>query len=201
MSARLKSRRKADDDDEDAAKPESKISCEKNHIYFYSEIDRNTVYDLIGHIRTAEEFCVVNALRMSLDEIPIYLHINSYGGCIHSALAAIDVIQNCRVPVHSIIEGATASAGTLISVSCDKRYISKNAYMLIHQLSSSHWGKMMELEDEFKNLTDLMKHLKQIYVENTNIPKKKLVELLKHDLWLNSDTSLEYGLADELWLK
>ena len=201
MSARVRTRRKADDDDEDAAKPESKISCDKNHIYFYSEIDRNTVYDLIGHIRTAEEFCVVNALRMSLDEIPIYLHINSYGGCIHSALAAIDVIQNCRVPVHSIIEGATASAGTLISVSCDKRYISKNAYMLIHQLSSSHWGKMMELEDEFKNLTDLMKHLKQIYVENTNIPKKKLVELLKHDLWLNSDTSLEYGLADELWLK
>ena len=201
MSARVRTRRKADDDDEDAAKPESKISCDKNHIYFYSEIDRNTVYDLIGHIRTAEEFCVVNALRMSLDEIPIYLHINSYGGCIHSALAAIDVIQNCRVPVHSIIEGSTASAGTLISVSCDKRYISKNAYMLIHQLSSSYWGKMTELEDEFKNLTDLMKHLKQIYVENTNIPKKKLVELLKHDLWLNSDTSLEYGLADELWLK
>ena len=201
MSARVRTRRKADDDDEDAAKPESKISCEKNHIYFYSEIDRNTVYDLIGHIRTAEEFCVVNALRMSLDEIPIYLHINSYGGCIHSALAVIDVIQNCRVPVHSIIEGSTASAGTLISVSCDKRYISKNAYMLIHQLSSSYWGKMTELEDEFKNLTDLMKHLKQIYVENTNIPKKKLVELLKHDLWLNSDTSLEYGLADELWLK
>lgn len=201
MSARVRARRKADDDDEEAAKPESKISCEKNHIYFYSEIDRNTVYDLIGHIRTAEEFCVVNALRMSLDEIPIYLHINSYGGCIHSALAAIDVIQNCRVPVHSIIEGSTASAGTLISVSCDKRYISKNAYMLIHQLSSSYWGKMTELEDEFKNLTDLMKHLKQIYVENTNIPKKKLVELLKHDLWLNSDTSLEYGLADELWLK
>lgn len=201
MSARVRTRRKADDDDEDAAKPESKISCDKNHIYFYSEIDRNTVYDLIGHIRTAEEFCVVNALRMSLDEIPIYLHINSYGGCIHSALAAIDVIQNCRVPVHSIIEGATASAGTLISVSCDKRYISKNAYMLIHQLSSSYWGKMTELEDEFKNLTELMKHLKQIYVENTNIPKKKLAELLKHDLWLNSDTSLEYGLADELWLK
>lgn len=201
MSARVRTRRKADDDDEDAAKPESKISCDKNHIYFYSEIDRNTVYDLIGHIRTAEEFCVVNALRMSLDEIPIYLHINSYGGCIHSALAAIDVIQNCRVPVHSIIEGSTASAGTLISVSCDKRYISKNAYMLIHQLSSSYWGKMTELEDEFKNLTDLMKHLKQIYVENTNIPKKKLTELLKHDLWLNSDTSLEYGLADELWIK
>ena len=201
MSARLRSKRKADDDDEEATKPESKISCDKNHIYFYSEIDRNTVYDLIGHIRTAEEFCVVNALRMSLDEIPIYLHINSYGGCIHSALAVIDVIQNCRVPVHSIIEGSTASAGTLISVSCHKRYISKNAYMLIHQLSSSYWGKFAELEDEFKNLTELMKHLKQIYVENTDIPKKKLVELLKHDLWLNSDTSLEYGLADELWLK
>lgn len=193
--------KRSDEEDEESSKPTSKICRDKNHIYFYSEIDRNSAYDLIGFIREAEEFCVLHALKMSLDEIPIYLHINSYGGCIHSALSIIDVIQHCKMPVHSIIEGATASAGTLISVSCPKRYICKNAYMLIHQLSSSYWGKMTEMEDEFKNLTELMTHLKRVYVENTSIPKKKLADLLKHDLWLNSQVALDYGLADELWNK
>ena len=84
-------------------------------------------------------------------------------------MTAIDVIQNSKISVHTIIEGATASAGTLISVVGKKRYIRPNAYMLIHQLSSSCWGKMNEIEDEFKNLQSIMKRIKDIYKENANI--------------------------------
>jgi ATP-dependent protease ClpP protease subunit len=71
--------------------------------------------------------------------------------------------------------------------------------MLIHQLSSSCWGKMSEIEDEFKNLTELMDKITKIYKEKTSIPKKELAELLKHDLWLDSDKSIKYGLVDEIW--
>ena len=187
------------DAEEDEDKPESKISRDRNHVYFYSDIDRDSVYELITHIRDAEEFCIINALRMSLPEIPIFLHINSYGGCIYSAFAVIDVINNCRTPVYSIVEGGTASAGTLISVSCKRRYICANAHMLIHQLSSSYWGKMHELEDEFKNLTELMERVKQVYVDHATIAKKKLNELLKRDLWLNAEVAMKNGLADEIW--
>ena len=71
--------------------------------------------------------------------------------------------------------------------------------MLIHQLSSSFWGKMDEIEDEYKNLEDMMKKIKEIYIDHTNIPKKELSDLLKHDLWLNSDKCIKYGLVDEVW--
>jgi ATP-dependent protease ClpP protease subunit len=103
------------------------------------------------------------------------------------------------MPIHTIIEGATASAGTLISVVGEKRYMTKNAFMLIHQLSSVCWGKMSEIEDEFENLQELTEKIKDIYSENTKIPKKELNKLLQHDLWLNSSKSLKYGLVDELW--
>jgi ATP-dependent protease ClpP protease subunit len=71
--------------------------------------------------------------------------------------------------------------------------------MLIHQLSSGFWGKMSEIEDEYKNLAELMERLLNIYKENTKIPKKELQDLLRHDLWLNSDKSLKYGLVDEIY--
>jgi ATP-dependent protease ClpP protease subunit len=71
--------------------------------------------------------------------------------------------------------------------------------MLIHQLSSGFWGKMSEIEDEYKNLAELMERLLNIYKENTKIPKKELHDLLRHDLWLNSDKSLKYGLVDEIY--
>jgi ATP-dependent protease ClpP protease subunit len=175
-----------------------KIERDANHIYFYSEVNRDSIYELASLINEVEEENKALSFKLKIDDIPIYLHINSYGGCVFSAFNIIDVIQGCSIPIYSIIEGCAASAATLMSVVCDKKYIRKNAYMLIHQLSSGCWGKMCEIEDEVQNLTDFMDRIKKIYTENTSIPKKELTELLKHDLWLNSDKCLKYELAEEI---
>jgi len=175
------------------------IRHEKNHLYFYAEVDRDTSRELISALRECEDYCIRTKRQMNLKKVPIYLHINSYGGCIFSALNVIDYIESCQVSVYTIIEGSTASAGTLISVCGKKRFIRPNAHMLIHQLSSECWGKMSEIEDEFSNLKSIMVRLKTIYKDHTVIPKKELKRLLKHDLWLSSEQCLEYGLADELW--
>lgn len=176
-----------------------KIERDNNHIYFYSEVDRNSIYELITLIREAEEESYITSYKLMIDEIPIYLHISSFGGSVYPALNAIDFIKSCKVPVYTIIEGATASAGTLISIVGKKRYIRENGYMLIHQLSSGFWGKMDEIEDEFKNLQQLTDKIKNIYRNNTTISKKDLNELLTHDLWLDSEKCIKNGLVDELW--
>ena len=128
----------------------------------------------------------------------IYLHINSFGGSVFSAFSVIDTIKNSKIPVVSIIEGAAASAATLISVMCDYRIIYENSYMLIHQLSSGTWGKMSELEDEMENLKELMAAIRKIYKESTNIPDGEINEILKHDLWWNPQICLQKGLVDEI---
>jgi ATP-dependent protease ClpP protease subunit len=71
--------------------------------------------------------------------------------------------------------------------------------MLIHQLSSGVWGKMNEITDEYNNLTNLMKRIKSIYKKHSKLTPKKLEKLLKHDLWLDSNKSIKYGLVDELY--
>ncbi len=187
-------------DDEEKEEEEHKIYRENNHIYFYTEIDRKSISNLNFFIREAEEYCIVTSLRLRIDELPIYLHIYSNGGYIHAAFAAIDVINSCKVPVYSIIEGATASAGTLISVVCKKRFIRPTAYMLIHQLSSECWGKMSEITDEYKNLTNVMNKITKIYKKYSKLTPKKLEKLLKHDLWLDAKKSIKYGLVDELYI-
>jgi ATP-dependent Clp protease protease subunit len=190
---------KADNDDDD--EDDKDITRENNHIYFYSDINRHTIFKLVKYIREATEYSVVTSLKLSIDEIPIYLHISSNGGLLYPAFAAVDAIKSCPISIYSIIEGATASAGTLISVVCKKRYIRPNAHMLIHQLSSSLGGTMNTIEDEFKNLTDISDKMKKLYTDNSKLSKKGLADLLKHDIWLNSDKALEYGLVDELWDK
>jgi ATP-dependent Clp endopeptidase proteolytic subunit ClpP len=202
----------SDDEDDDktklsldsllsSKKSDSKIERDNNHIYFYSEVDRDSIYELCVLIREAEEESVMTSFKLNIEEVPIYLHIASYGGSVHAAFSAIDQIKACRVPIYTIIDSASASAGTLISIVGKKRFIRPNAYMLIHQLSSGCWGKFAEIEDEFKNLKDMMNKIKEIYKEHATIPKKDLNELLKHDLWLDADKCISYGLVDEIWNK
>jgi ATP-dependent Clp endopeptidase proteolytic subunit ClpP len=181
------------------SKEKKKIERELNHIYFYSEVTRESIYDLIALIREAQEECYLTQLKMNILEVPIYLHISSYGGSIFAAFSAIDVIQSSKIPIYTIIDGASASAGTLMSVVGKKRFIRKTSYMLIHQLSSSCWGKYAEIQDEYKNLKDLTKKIIEIYTNHTTFPKNQLKRILKHDLWLDSNKCIEYGLVDELW--
>lgn len=197
----------SDDDDDSSGftngdnKDNQQITRENNHVYYHAEVNRGSVFQLINHLRAAEEACILMHHRYTTSDIPIYLHINSFGGSVFDAMTAIDVIKNSKIPIHTIIEGATASAGTLISVVGEKRYIRPNAYMLIHQLSSGCWGKMAEIEDEFKNLQSIMNRIKDIYKEHATIPKKELADVLKHDLWWDKETCIKYGLIDEVWNK
>lgn len=188
-----------DSGDSDNDDDESKIVRENNHVYFYSEVSRESIFKLNILLREAEKFVHTMSFDLNVKNIPIYLHINSFGGSLYDAYAAVDAIKNLRVPVYSIIEGCAASAGTIISVVCTKRFIGKNAHMLIHQLSSSMWGKMSEIEDEYKHLNELMKQIKRLYGEYTKISKKELTELLKHDIWLNPQTCIQYGLVDAIY--
>ena len=169
-----------------------------NHIYYYSSVNKKSALELNMKLREVENKLLKKYNDHNNHQEYIYLHINSFGGSVFSAFSVIDTIKNMKVPVVSIIEGAAASAATLISVMCDYRIIYKTSYMLIHQLSSGSWGKMNELEEEMENLKELMNSIKTIYKENTNIPRGEISEILKHDLWWNADICLAKGLVDEI---
>lgn len=177
------------------------ISRENNHVYFYCDVTRSSVYRLMTCLHEARDYSVITSMKLNIGEIPIYLHINSNGGFIFAANSVIDLIINSNVPIYSIIDGACASAATLISIVCHKRYIRKHSHMLVHQLSSVLGGKMSEIDDEHANLTKLTDQMKSVYLEHTKMNKKTLTALMKQDLWLNSDECIRYGLADELWTK
>ena len=183
-----------------SSKPE-KIEKYDNHVYFYSEVSRDSIFELNMLLKQVEEENIITANKLNIDTIPIYLHINSYGGSVFAGFAAIDMIISCKVPVYTIIEGCAASAATMMSIVGAKRYIRPNSYMLVHQLSSGCWGKMNEIEDEYENLKELMKNIKRIYEKHAKIPKKDLSDVLKHDLWWNPEKCMAYGLVDELWEK
>lgn len=179
----------------------SSLETYRNHVYFYCAVNKKTCLKLNLELKKIAQSIVDNGKNLLNKDKYIYLHINSFGGSVFAAFSTIDTIINLPVPVVSIIEGAAASAATMISVMCNYRIIYPNSYMLIHQLSSMSWGKMDELEDEMCNLKELMKRIKNIYKNKTNIENTKLDEILKHDLWWDAKKCLQVGLVDKIYEK
>ena len=169
----------------------------ENNIYFYGDITEANALELNAALYEMDKKLSITNVFLDMNPV-INLHINSYGGSLFAGLATVDVIRNLKSNVHSIIEGAAASAATIISVACTKRFMGKYSKMLIHQLSAGAYGKYNELEDDMENNKHLMSTIKEIYKVYTNVPMKKLNEILKHDLWFDSKTCLELGLVDEI---
>ena len=179
-------------------KPEKHIAVHENKIYYYAGVNRESVVELNKKIGELESKSLTMSNTLDIDTPPIKVLINSGGGSITAGISSMDTILRCKVPVETYVDGFCASAGTFLSVVGDTRYMSRNSYMLIHQLSSTLWGKYSEIEDEKKNLDLMMETIKSVYKEYTIVPMRKLDEILKHDLLWDAKTCLKYGLVDEV---
>ena len=180
-------------------KSEKHISVHENKIYYYSNVNRDSASELnkkIGEIET-KSLTLCNTLDL---EVPptLRIYINSGGGSVVSGIASMDTILRTKVPVHTYVDGFAASAATFLSVVGNYRFMSRNSYMLIHQLSSQFWGTYSNFEDEKQNLDLMMKTIKNVYKKYTKVPMKELNTILKHDLLWDAEKCLEYGLIDEI---
>jgi ATP-dependent protease ClpP protease subunit len=178
--------------------PQSSIKVLDNSINFYSDIATVTCAELNRILRELD--IRMQHAKITLHdptyEPTIHLRINSYGGEIFAGLSTVDVIRSLKTKVYTYVEGSAASAATLISIAGAKRFIGKNSFMLIHQLSSICAGTFERLEDEQENNRRLMTLIKALYKEYTKIPMKELDAILKKDLWFDAQTCLKYGLVD-----
>lgn len=176
-----------------------------NEFYLYDDITMNTVNSILKEIKNADKrwndfLLEVNEIVENATPKPIKIFINSNGGDIFAAIPLIDAICNSKIPIHTYVEGIAASAASLISLCGHKRFITKNSFMLIHELRSGIEGTYSDIIDEKENCDKLMNVIKNIYLEKTQgkLEKKVLNKILKKDIILNSEECLKYGLIDTI---
>lgn len=190
----------------DSDRPDKKLTVESfhNHIYFYSEIDSDRTLALIQEIQAVDEWLRSDFITHRLDkidypEIPIWLHIHSPGGDLLSGLALMDFIDRIDTPIYSIVEGYCASAATLLSMSCDRRFITPNSFFLIHQLTSLAYGTYEQFKDEMGLQDMMMDKLVSFYSRRSKMTPDDIRRVLQRDFWMNAEKAVEYGFVDEIY--
>ena len=131
---------------------EKHISVQDNKIYFYSGVNRNACCELNKKIGELEGKYLGTAMSLDIEPPPIKLLINSGGGSVVAGISYMDSILRSKVPIETYVDGFCASAATFMSVVGNYRAMSRNSYMLIHQVSPQFWGTYANFDDEKKIL-------------------------------------------------
>jgi ATP-dependent Clp endopeptidase proteolytic subunit ClpP len=198
--------------DKDEKSSTSNIKRIENHIYFTDRITMQTAHQLNVLLKTCELEILADMkeaddvvkkskakyTRIRIEPKPVYLTLSTNGGLIHAAFSVVDTIRSLRVPVHTIVNGYVASAGTLISLAGNYRFITPNSFMMIHEIRSGFWGRYSDARTEYENVSKLMEHVINYYAERTKITKERLREMLRSDNDMTAAEALEHGLVDEI---
>lgn len=177
-------------------KDSQKVKSNNNQIWLYDQISDQSLYILktsLGNINQLYDLMKIQYSGMLTFEPIIHLHIASNGGCCFSGLHMYDVIKNNKYPIYTYVDGFIASAATFPFLGGAKRFMSDNAFIMIHQLSAWFVGTFQNLKDQYQSSTKIMNKFKQIYIKELNITNEQLEQLLKRDLWLNKDQAEGLG--------
>ena len=160
----------------------------KNNLYYSGPITDSAIFSITSNLINMQEEGQFNEIN---------LHMQSPGGSLLPTLGLVDLIRTSDIPINTFVDSYCASAASLITVVGAQRFINKHGVVLIHQLKMGiEPSKYLEIRDQTDNADTLMKIIKDIYLENTNLTTEKLDELLMHDWWLNSTLCKEYGIVD-----
>ena len=169
-----------------------------NELLFYGDVDRENTLEFVEKFKKLEIELLKKMAELVGYEPMIRVHIMSEGGDVYAGLNIMNVLERSRVKVVTIAQGACCSAATFVLLGGSERRMGKNAYLLIHQISTEMWGSFNDLKHELKSTDKLMKMLKDMYLSKTKIPEAKFKSLMKKDIYLPPDKCLKYGIVSEI---
>lgn len=193
--------------------PASPIISVKNHIYFYDEIDTTITRSLFSTLHEIAMSLIDVSVNNNTPIIPIHLHINSCGGSVPDALAIVQGIEDIqegrihqvggipvKIPIYTYIEGEADSAASLIACVGTKRFCSKYALSLIHDVRQIGGGvqKVDDIEIEAKNLQMFKDKFYDIYLAHSKLTREKLQKICEKEDYSTPQQLLEWGLVDEI---
>jgi ATP-dependent Clp protease protease subunit len=189
----------AEDDDFEYQKNAEQTLSEIANV-LENEQEKLTKREEMDIVKTINQFKRNTYEPNVFDREPIHLYLNSFGGSLYDCMGIVDLIRNLKTPVHSYCFGKCMSAGMVIFTCTDKRFISRNSTVMIHQLSGGYIGKYQDMEENVEESRRMQELMEDLIMLHTYIDEEFLEELRyrKFDCYLDAEKCIELGIADEI---
>jgi ATP-dependent protease ClpP protease subunit len=160
---------------------------------------------IIGEINTEayakfsdELYEIENEFKGKEESHYITLELSSEGGSAELALAFSDRIRTSTMAIYVKAYGLVASAAVLILASGDKRYMAKNAWVMVHEEGLELEGDVSGVEKQVKHYRRLEDQWAYLLSSMTETSIEEWNKLHKAETYLNAKQCLELGLIDKV---
>jgi ATP-dependent Clp protease protease subunit len=131
---------------------------------------------------------------------PIYVYINSPGGCADSGFAIYDMLKFFKAPVITICSGLCASAAVMIFLGADKgkNYSLPNSRFLLHQPSTGIRGSASDIQITAEEINKLKERYNEVVSETTGKAADAVTADADRDFWMSPEEATKYGLVSKV---
>ncbi len=147
----------------------------------------------------ADKFIMqIGILSKNQDE-DITVVVSSDGGDVGAGLAICDAINAAPVMVNALCMQRAYSMGAVIfSSTPGKRMMAPHAKLMFHEplINSMPDGRLSSVKEITKSLSACKEDLCKIVAKRSNLPIKKVRDILSSDHYLSLDEAKKLGLAD-----
>lgn len=177
------------------------VNADKRLFFISDDIDNTSIGKICFHLLYLLKQDEENeSEKRDFKRQPIQIYINSYGGEVYDMWALIDIIEKSKTPIYTYCTGYAMSAAFKIFLSGHKRFATRHATFMYHQMSCYRSGKYQDLVEDRKEMDFLNLKNEEYVIERTKITKEYIDEIRekKIDVYIHAEEALKLGIIDEV---
>ena len=128
----------------------------------------------------------------------ITVWINSPGGDCVAAAQIYNMLMNYKGNVTIKIDGIAASAASVIAMAGTKVIMSPVSMMMIHNPATAAFGDSADMQKAIAMLDEVKESIINAYEIKTGLSRTKLSHLMDAETWMDANSAIEMGFADEI---
>jgi len=169
----------------------------------YSRLLKDRIIFLSGPIEDDMANLIIAQLLFLQNEDPkkeISLYINSPGGSVTSTLAIVDTMKFIKPDVSTYCVGIAASGAAIVlsAGNKNKRFILKNAEVMIHQPMGGAEGQATDIAITAKHILKTKENLNKMLAENTGQTISRIEKDAERDFFMSAPEAKKYGIVDKI---
>lgn len=162
--------------------------------YITSEITHETALDFFNFVRFWNE-----TATQEDDDETLTVYIDSVGGDLEASFEIISIMKASSIPVNTCVIGRAWSGAFLICLAGKERTAIPYSSFLYHEGSAGFEAdahKYIQFSEYYKNI--LLKNIKKIVLNTTNITAEIYEEHHKDDWWIDTNEALKLNIIDKI---
>lgn len=179
----MNNRNNTDDDEQDV-----ELNDEQDIFMNVQPVANIIEYRFYDDIMEPEKYIpLIRRLGNASPNDVVHLHFVCDGGRMDAMQAIINAIRRTPANVIGFLDSHTASAASMIYLSCDAWSFNKESYMMFHDFNGGLFGKGHEMNSQLTHYVDNFK----VIMDELCFPffsKQEISQICNgQDRWLNSD--------------